>query len=198
MRDSFESGRPDSAMVPSVCCSLRDETAMHLAHLPVHRILWRTGSDKGEERRLSWRDNSQTLPFVSSLSSFPISSTTSWTISHHPAMKVRCQYVFPPCVLFRFILLFLSLLLVLLTFPPGNLISHIFRENEVCRDAEWERYFCYKNIEVPEIYSGPHLTFPLTVEQTIGLVEAFRNKKVCTHQRGPPIARRSQSKTFQM
>uniref|UniRef100_A0A8C2W9Z4 Serine/threonine-protein phosphatase with EF-hands n=1 Tax=Cyclopterus lumpus TaxID=8103 RepID=A0A8C2W9Z4_CYCLU len=58
-----------------------------------------------------------------------------------------------------------------------NLISHIFRENEVCRDAEWERYFCYKNIEVPEIYSGPHLTFPLTVEQAVGLVEAFRNKK---------------------
>ncbi|XP_070821178.1 serine/threonine-protein phosphatase with EF-hands 2 [Chaetodon trifascialis] len=58
-----------------------------------------------------------------------------------------------------------------------NLISHIFRENEVCRDVEWERYFCYKNIEVPEIYSGPHLTFPLTVEQAVGLVEAFRNKK---------------------
>ncbi|XP_040898418.1 serine/threonine-protein phosphatase with EF-hands 2 [Toxotes jaculatrix] len=58
-----------------------------------------------------------------------------------------------------------------------NLISHIFRENEVCRDAEWERYFCYKNIEVPEIYSGPHLTFPLTVEQAVGLVEAFRRKK---------------------
>uniref|UniRef100_UPI0037E77599 serine/threonine-protein phosphatase with EF-hands 2 n=1 Tax=Semicossyphus pulcher TaxID=241346 RepID=UPI0037E77599 len=58
-----------------------------------------------------------------------------------------------------------------------NLISHIFRENEVCRDAEWERYFCYKNIEVPEIYSGPHLTFPMTVEQAVGLVEAFRNKK---------------------
>ncbi|XP_019954773.2 serine/threonine-protein phosphatase with EF-hands 2 [Paralichthys olivaceus] len=58
-----------------------------------------------------------------------------------------------------------------------NLISHIFRENDVCRDAEWERYFCYKNIEVPEIYSGPHLFFPLTVEQAVGLVEAFRNKK---------------------
>ncbi|XP_074495202.1 serine/threonine-protein phosphatase with EF-hands 2 [Sebastes fasciatus] len=58
-----------------------------------------------------------------------------------------------------------------------NFISHIFRENEVCRDAEWERYFCFKNIEVPEIYSGPHLTFPLTVEQAVGLVEAFRNKK---------------------
>ncbi|XP_061528357.1 serine/threonine-protein phosphatase with EF-hands 2 isoform X2 [Phycodurus eques] len=58
-----------------------------------------------------------------------------------------------------------------------NLISHIFRENEVCRDPEWERYFCYKNIEVPKIYSGPHLCFPLTAEQAICLVEAFRNKK---------------------
>ncbi|XP_017267592.1 serine/threonine-protein phosphatase with EF-hands 2 [Kryptolebias marmoratus] len=58
-----------------------------------------------------------------------------------------------------------------------NLISHIFREHEVCLDAEWERYFCYKNIEVPEVYSGPHLTFPLTVEQAVGLLEAFRNKK---------------------
>uniref|UniRef100_A0A3Q3GMG2 Serine/threonine-protein phosphatase with EF-hands n=1 Tax=Labrus bergylta TaxID=56723 RepID=A0A3Q3GMG2_9LABR len=64
-----------------------------------------------------------------------------------------------------------------------NLISHIFRENEICRDAEWERYFCYKNIEVPEIYSGPHLTFPLTVDQAVGLVEAFRNKKQQLHSR---------------
>ncbi|KAK0143459.1 Serine/threonine-protein phosphatase with EF-hands 2 [Merluccius polli] len=59
-----------------------------------------------------------------------------------------------------------------------NLISHFFRENEVCRDSEWERFFCYKNIEVPEIYSGPHLTFPLTVEQVTFLVDAFRNKRV--------------------
>ncbi|XP_036382757.1 serine/threonine-protein phosphatase with EF-hands 2 [Megalops cyprinoides] len=58
-----------------------------------------------------------------------------------------------------------------------NLISHIFRENEICRDVEWERYFCYKNIEVPEIYSGPHLTFPLTVVQANELVVAFKNKK---------------------
>ncbi|XP_061751531.1 serine/threonine-protein phosphatase with EF-hands 2 [Nerophis ophidion] len=58
-----------------------------------------------------------------------------------------------------------------------NLISHIFRDHEVCQDAEWERYFCYKNIQVPEIYSGPHLCFPVTAEQAAGLVEAFRNKK---------------------
>ncbi|XP_030225832.1 serine/threonine-protein phosphatase with EF-hands 2 isoform X3 [Gadus morhua] len=58
-----------------------------------------------------------------------------------------------------------------------NLISHFFRENEVCRDSEWERFFDYKNIDVPEIYSGPHLTFPLTLEQGSGLVDAFRNKR---------------------
>lgn len=86
--------------------------------------------------------------------------------------------------------------LIYLTSPSGSLISHIFRENEVCRDAEWERYFCYKNIEVPEIYSGPHLTFPLTVEQAVGLVEAFRNKKVCTHHHGTLAALISQSRPY--
>ncbi len=60
----------------------------------------------------------------------------------------------------------------------GNLISHIFRENEVCRDAEWERYFSYTNIDVPDIYSGPRLTFPLDMDQAADLVEAFKNKQV--------------------
>lgn len=77
--------------------------------------------------------------------------------------------------------IFISELWPVWTFA-GNLISHIFRENDICRDTEWERYFCYKNIEVPEIYSGPHLTFPLTVEQAVGLLEAFRNKKVGARQ----------------
>ncbi|XP_046871780.1 serine/threonine-protein phosphatase with EF-hands 2 [Hypomesus transpacificus] len=58
-----------------------------------------------------------------------------------------------------------------------KLISRIFRENEVCRDVEWERHFCYKNIDIPDIYSGPHLTFPLDVNQAAGLVDAFRNKR---------------------
>lgn len=60
----------------------------------------------------------------------------------------------------------------------GKLISHIFRENEICRDAEWERYFSYTNIDVPGIYSGPRLTFPLDANQAADLVEAFRNKQV--------------------
>ncbi|KTF72979.1 hypothetical protein cypCar_00045423, partial [Cyprinus carpio] len=58
-----------------------------------------------------------------------------------------------------------------------KLISHIFRENEVCRDAEWERYFSYTNIDVPDIYCGPRLTFPLDMDQVADLVEAFKNKQ---------------------
>ncbi|XP_030598229.1 serine/threonine-protein phosphatase with EF-hands 2 [Archocentrus centrarchus] len=58
-----------------------------------------------------------------------------------------------------------------------NLISHIFRENEICRDAEWERYFCYKTIDVPDSYTGPHLTFPMTFCGVSKLVEAFKHKQ---------------------
>ncbi|XP_071751057.1 serine/threonine-protein phosphatase with EF-hands 2 [Centroberyx gerrardi] len=58
-----------------------------------------------------------------------------------------------------------------------NLISHIFRENNICRDIEWERYFCYKSIEVPDIYTGPHLTFPMTICGASELVEAFKHKQ---------------------
>uniref|UniRef100_A0A671V7S2 Serine/threonine-protein phosphatase n=1 Tax=Sparus aurata TaxID=8175 RepID=A0A671V7S2_SPAAU len=58
-----------------------------------------------------------------------------------------------------------------------NLISHIFRKNEICWDTEWERYFCYKSIEVPDSYSGPHLTFPMTFCGVSKLVEAFKHKQ---------------------
>ncbi|XP_005917399.1 serine/threonine-protein phosphatase with EF-hands 2 isoform X2 [Haplochromis burtoni] len=58
-----------------------------------------------------------------------------------------------------------------------NLISHIFRENEICRDVEWERYFCYKSIDVPDSYTGPHLTFPMTFCGVSKLVEAFKHKQ---------------------
>ncbi|TRY95858.1 hypothetical protein DNTS_021391 [Danionella cerebrum] len=64
-----------------------------------------------------------------------------------------------------------------------NLISHIFRENEVCRDAEWERYFSYNNIDVPDIYSGPRPNFPLDMDQVADLVEAFKNKQQQLHSR---------------
>ncbi|XP_041816114.1 serine/threonine-protein phosphatase with EF-hands 2-like [Chelmon rostratus] len=58
-----------------------------------------------------------------------------------------------------------------------NLISHIFRKNEIFHDAEWERYFCYKSIEVPDSYSGLHLTFPMTFCGVSKLVEAFKHKQ---------------------
>ncbi|XP_062414879.1 serine/threonine-protein phosphatase with EF-hands 2-like [Pungitius pungitius] len=58
-----------------------------------------------------------------------------------------------------------------------NLISHIFRKNELCRDAEWERQFCYKSIEVSASCTGPHLTFPMTFCGVSQLVEAFKHKQ---------------------
>uniref|UniRef100_A0A3B3ZCN1 Serine/threonine-protein phosphatase n=1 Tax=Periophthalmus magnuspinnatus TaxID=409849 RepID=A0A3B3ZCN1_9GOBI len=63
-------------------------------------------------------------------------------------------------------------------FHEGSLISHLFRENEICWDAEWERYFCYKSIDVPDSYGGPHLTFPLTFCGVSRLVEALKHKQV--------------------
>uniref|UniRef100_A0A6Q2Y6V0 Serine/threonine-protein phosphatase n=1 Tax=Esox lucius TaxID=8010 RepID=A0A6Q2Y6V0_ESOLU len=56
-----------------------------------------------------------------------------------------------------------------------NLISHIFREHDIGRDVEWESY---KSIEVPELYSGPHLSFPMTFSNAAELVEAFKNKQL--------------------
>lgn len=75
-------------------------------------------------------------------------------------------------------LLFFTSFLYLCVCDEGNLISHIFRENEICRDTEWERYFCYKGIEVPDSYDGPHITFPMTFCGVSKLVEAFKQKQV--------------------
>ncbi|XP_062269488.1 serine/threonine-protein phosphatase with EF-hands 2-like isoform X1 [Platichthys flesus] len=59
-----------------------------------------------------------------------------------------------------------------------NLISHIFRENEICHHTEWERYFCCESVEVPDSYAGPHLTFPMTFCEVSKLVEAFKHKQL--------------------
>ncbi|XP_053303601.1 serine/threonine-protein phosphatase with EF-hands 2 [Pleuronectes platessa] len=59
-----------------------------------------------------------------------------------------------------------------------NLISHIFRENEICHHAEWERYFCCESVEVPDSYAGPHLIFPMTFCGVSKLVEAFKHKQL--------------------
>uniref|UniRef100_A0A671RM40 Uncharacterized protein n=1 Tax=Sinocyclocheilus anshuiensis TaxID=1608454 RepID=A0A671RM40_9TELE len=55
--------------------------------------------------------------------------------------------------------------------------TNIFK-NEKLKDSNWERYFSYTNIDVPDIYSGPRLTFPLDMDQAADLVEAFKNKRV--------------------
>lgn len=54
----------------------------------------------------------------------------------------------------------------------------MFRESDAFQDVEWERQFCYKDIEVPDIYAGPHLSFPLTISNVTELVDAFKNKQV--------------------
>ncbi|XP_058613670.1 serine/threonine-protein phosphatase with EF-hands 1-like isoform X3 [Onychostoma macrolepis] len=59
-----------------------------------------------------------------------------------------------------------------------NLVSQMFGESEVFQDAEWERRFCYKDIEVPDVYTGPHLSFPLSISNVTELVHAFKNKQV--------------------
>ncbi|KAK6322857.1 hypothetical protein J4Q44_G00076490 [Coregonus suidteri] len=58
----------------------------------------------------------------------------------------------------------------------GSLISCLFRENHICRDVEWERYFCYKSMEVPELYSGPHLIFPMTFSNAAALGGALQEQ----------------------
>lgn len=65
-----------------------------------------------------------------------------------------------------------------LSFHAGNLISHIFRKNEICCDTDWERYFSYSSVEVPNSYNGPRPTFPLTLCGVLKLVEAFKHKQV--------------------
>uniref|UniRef100_A0A673FRP4 Serine/threonine-protein phosphatase with EF-hands 2-like n=1 Tax=Sinocyclocheilus rhinocerous TaxID=307959 RepID=A0A673FRP4_9TELE len=56
--------------------------------------------------------------------------------------------------------------------------NQMFGESEVSQDAEWERRFCYKHIEVPDVYTGPHLSFPLSISNVTELVHAFKNKQV--------------------
>ncbi|XP_077354226.1 serine/threonine-protein phosphatase with EF-hands 2-like [Festucalex cinctus] len=59
----------------------------------------------------------------------------------------------------------------------GKLISHIFRESNICHDMEWELYFCYKSIKVSDGYTGPRLTFPMTYCGVSKLVEAFKQRQ---------------------
>lgn len=92
-------------MVPSICGPHRDETEIHLEHLPVHWVLWRTGPDKSEKLTDIFQSGSVFTKYLklnlhvpSSLCSFIISLATSWTILHHQAMNVRFLHWFPVCI----------------------------------------------------------------------------------------------------
>lgn len=54
----------------------------------------------------------------------------------------------------------------------------MFTEVRFPQDAEMEKYSDYESIEVPDTYTGPHLSFPLLPDHATALVEAFRLKQV--------------------
>ncbi|XP_031669315.1 serine/threonine-protein phosphatase with EF-hands 1-like isoform X3 [Oncorhynchus kisutch] len=58
----------------------------------------------------------------------------------------------------------------------GNLISHLL-DPVVDPWSDRERQNMYEQITVPESYSGPHLTFPLTVSHTNALLSAFKEQQ---------------------
>ncbi|KAM9397254.1 serine/threonine-protein phosphatase with EF-hands 1 isoform 2-T4 [Salvelinus alpinus] len=74
---------------------------------------------------------------------------------------------------------FFSFMLDNFTQPNGNgpdLISHLL-DPVVDPWSDRERQTMYEQITVPESYSGPHLTFPLTVSHTNALLSAFKEQQ---------------------
>jgi len=61
-------------------------------------------------------------------------------------------------------------------FPP-DLISHLL-DSVVDPLTEEVRQLKYEQIVVPESYSGPHLSFPLSVTDTNALLCAFKEEQV--------------------
>ncbi|XP_052367815.1 serine/threonine-protein phosphatase with EF-hands 1-like isoform X1 [Oncorhynchus keta] len=74
---------------------------------------------------------------------------------------------------------FFSFMLDNFTQLNGNgpdLISHLL-DPVVDPWSDRERQNMYEQITVPESYSGPHLTFPLTVSHTNALLSAFKEQQ---------------------
>ncbi|EPQ01677.1 Serine/threonine-protein phosphatase with EF-hands 2 [Myotis brandtii] len=59
----------------------------------------------------------------------------------------------------------------------GDFLNRMFTEERVPQDSEVEKCSDYESIEVPDNYTGPHLSFPLLPDQATALVEAFRLKQ---------------------
>lgn len=171
---SHQGGSAHPALVPPVCRPAGNETQVHVDHLPVDWIRRRAGPDQGEDAPPQGHSLSiQTLfPFFLKIpaalqflrvldGTLHASQQRAWELS---VSENRCLRPLP--------------ILCLLSFHVGNLISHIFWKNEICCEADWERYFSYSSVEVPDSYSGPRPTFPLTLCGLLKLVEAFRHKQV--------------------
>ncbi|XP_014393335.1 PREDICTED: serine/threonine-protein phosphatase with EF-hands 2 isoform X3 [Myotis brandtii] len=58
-----------------------------------------------------------------------------------------------------------------------DFLNRMFTEERVPQDSEVEKCSDYESIEVPDNYTGPHLSFPLLPDQATALVEAFRLKQ---------------------
>lgn len=54
----------------------------------------------------------------------------------------------------------------------------MFTEERFAEDVETEKGGDYGSIEVPDSYTGPHLSFPLLPDHATALVEAFRRRQV--------------------
>uniref|UniRef100_A0A8C3X1D4 Serine/threonine-protein phosphatase n=1 Tax=Catagonus wagneri TaxID=51154 RepID=A0A8C3X1D4_9CETA len=55
-----------------------------------------------------------------------------------------------------------------------DLLNRMFTEERSPQDPEMENCSDYESVQVPDSYTGPHLSFPLLREHAIALVEAFR------------------------
>ncbi|KAL9851958.1 LOW QUALITY PROTEIN: serine/threonine-protein phosphatase with EF-hands 2 [Geothlypis trichas] len=58
-----------------------------------------------------------------------------------------------------------------------DFISRMFISGESYKEAELEKYCDYESIEVPDSYTGPHLSFPLLPDHATALLEAFQQKQ---------------------
>ncbi|XP_029800619.1 serine/threonine-protein phosphatase with EF-hands 2 [Suricata suricatta] len=58
-----------------------------------------------------------------------------------------------------------------------DFLDRMFTEERFLQDPEMEKFGDYESIEVPDNYTGPHLSFPLLPDHATALVEAFRLKQ---------------------
>ncbi|XP_019377866.1 PREDICTED: serine/threonine-protein phosphatase with EF-hands 2 [Gavialis gangeticus] len=58
-----------------------------------------------------------------------------------------------------------------------DFISRMFTEEENYRESELEKFCDYDSVEVPDSYTGPHLSFPLLPDHAAALLEAFKQKQ---------------------